>query len=128
MSLSGGCLRGCGFFGGFPDSFGYSSHLKGSTAMAEALRALKNAGKSGNGSVYEKLQLMANLAVIGVLFKRFYGYLLILGIFPLLGVRYASKNWRFPKREHIFAIDDNHHANVFLKSICQTGKAWSSTR
>ena len=35
-----------------------------------------------NDSVYEKLQLMANSAVIGVLFRWFYGYLPILGIFP----------------------------------------------
>ena len=85
MSLSGGCLRGCGFFGGFPDSFGYFGHLEGSTATAEALGALRIVRKSDNGSVYEKLQLMANSAVIGVLFRWFYGYLLILGIFPLLG-------------------------------------------
>ena len=36
-------------------------------------------GNGGNGSVYEKLQLLPNLAVIGVLFRWFYGYLLILG-------------------------------------------------
>ena len=39
----------------------------------------------GKDSVYEELQLMLNLAVIGVLFRWFYGYLLILGIFPLFG-------------------------------------------
>ena len=78
-------MRECGFFEGFSDSFEYSGHLKGSTATAEALKALRNTGKSDNGSVYEKLQLMANLAVIGVLFKRFYDYLLILGIFPFFG-------------------------------------------
>ena len=38
-----------------------------------------------NGSVYQKLQLMTNSAVIGVLFRWFYGYLLILGIFPTFG-------------------------------------------
>ena len=57
-------------------------HRWGRQAWPEALGT---AGKDGNDSVYEKLQLMANLAVIGVLFRWFYGYLLILGIFPLLG-------------------------------------------
>ena len=42
-------------------------------------------GTGGKGSVYQKLQLMANSAVIGVLFRWFYGYLLILGIFPTFG-------------------------------------------
>ena len=60
MNLSGGCLRECGFFGGFPDSFEYFSHLEGSTAIVEALEALGNAGKNGKCSVYQKLQLMAN--------------------------------------------------------------------
>ena len=39
----------------------------------------------GKGSVYQKLQLMANLAVIGVLFRWFYDYLLILRIFSTFG-------------------------------------------
>ena len=85
MSFNDGCLRECDFFKEFPDSFEYSNHLKGSTATVKALKALRNAGKDGKGSVYQKLQLMANLAVIGVLFRWFYGYLLILGIFPTFG-------------------------------------------
>ena len=42
----------------------------------------KSGGKDG---VYEELQLMPNLTVIGVLSRWFYGYLLILGIFPFFG-------------------------------------------
>ena len=43
------------------------------------------AGSDDNGSVYKELQLMPNSEVIGVLFQRFYGYLVILGIFPFFG-------------------------------------------
>ena len=85
MSLDGDCLRECDFFEEFSESLKYSDHLNESTATTKTLKTLKNAEKSGNGSVYQKLQLMANLAVIGVLFRWFYDYLLILGIFPLLG-------------------------------------------
>ena len=48
-------------------------------------RGFTSTESDGNGSVYEKLQLMANSAVIGVLFRWFYGYLPILGIFPIFG-------------------------------------------
>ena len=39
----------------------------------------------GKSSVYDKLHLLLNLAVIEMLFRWFYGYLLILGIFPFFG-------------------------------------------
>ena len=48
-------------------------------------RGFTSTESDDNGSVYEKLQLMANSAVIGVLFRWFYGYLPILGIFPIFG-------------------------------------------
>ena len=85
MNLSGRCLRKCDFFEKFPDSLRYSDHLKGSATTTEILKTLKNAEKDDNGSVYQKLQLMANSAVIEVLLRWFYGYLLILGIFPTFG-------------------------------------------
>ena len=85
MRLDGDCLREYDFFKEFSDSFEYFNHLKRSTATAETLKTLRNAEKSGNDSVYEKLQLMANSAVIGMLFRWFYGYLPILGIFPIFG-------------------------------------------
>ena len=85
MSLSDDCLRRNDLFEEFSDSLRYSDHLKKSTATTEALETLENAKKSDNDSVYEKLHLLPNLAVIGVLFRWFYGYLLILRIFPFFG-------------------------------------------
>ena len=41
--------------------------------------------ENDNDSVYETLQLLPNLTVIEVLFRWFYGYLLIVGIFPFFG-------------------------------------------
>ena len=37
--------------------------------MIKILKTLRNAEKSDNDNIYQKLQLMANLAVIKVLFK-----------------------------------------------------------
>ena len=49
---------------------------------------------------------MANLAVIGVLFKRFYGYLVVLGIFALFGGVVTLKVGVSRKRDKNFATDD----------------------
>ena len=81
MSLSGRCLQECNFFEKFSDSLKYFDHLKGSATTTETLRTLKNAKKNDNDSIYQKLQLMTNSAVIEMLFKWFYNYLLILEIF-----------------------------------------------
>ena len=51
---------------------------------------------------------MANLAVIGVLFKRFYGYLVVLGIFALFGGVVTLKVGVSRKRDKNFATDDIH--------------------
>ena len=85
MSFSDNCLRRDDLFEEFSNSLRYFCHLKKLTTTTETLETLRNAEKSDNGSVYEKLQLLSNLAVIGVLFRWFYGYLLILGIFPFFG-------------------------------------------
>ena len=85
MSFSDDCLRKDDLFEEFSDSLKYSDHLKESTTTTETLKTLENAEKGDNDSVYEKLHLLPNLAVIGVLFRWFYGYLLILGIFPFFG-------------------------------------------
>ena len=52
---------------------------------------------------------MANLAVIGVLFKRFYGYLVVLGIFALFGGVVTLKVGVSRKRDKNFATDDKNH-------------------
>ena len=82
MSLSDDCLRKNNLFEEFSDSLEYSDHLKRLTATIKTLETLKNAEKNDNDSVYEKLHLLSNLAVIEVLFRWFCDYLLILGIFP----------------------------------------------
>ena len=53
---------------------------------------------------------MANLAVIGVLFKRFYGYLVVLGIFALFGGVVTLKVGVSRKRDKNFATDDYYLA------------------
>ena len=85
MSFNDGCLRDCNFFGEFPDLFEYFDYFEATAQDNGDSEALRIAENDNNGSIYKKLQLMANSAVIGVLLRWFYDYLLILGIFPFVG-------------------------------------------